>query len=71
MKRIKFIFAWYDLWIGIFYDYKKQILYVFPIPMLGFKISLGIYCPKCNNYKLEYEMYNFPSIDNRYCKNCK
>jgi len=36
--RIKFIFAWYDLWIGAFWD-KKGFLYLFPIPMIGIKID--------------------------------
>ena len=31
-----FIFAWYDLWIGIFIDTKKKKIYYFPIPMVGF-----------------------------------
>ena len=36
--KIKPMFAWYDFWIGLFYDTKKKILYLFPIPMFGLKI---------------------------------
>jgi hypothetical protein len=39
-KKVKVIFAWYDLWVGIFYDQKKRYVYIFPIPMLGILIEL-------------------------------
>jgi hypothetical protein len=39
MMRIKPIFAWYDLWVGAFYDRAKRRLYIFPVPMLGFYIE--------------------------------
>jgi hypothetical protein len=38
--KIKFIFAWYDLWIGIFIDREKGWLYILPVPMLGVVIKL-------------------------------
>jgi hypothetical protein len=33
--KIRMIFAWYDLWIGLFYDRKKHWLYLFLIPTIG------------------------------------
>lgn len=37
--RIKPIFAWYDCWVGAYYDRSKRRLYVFPLPMLGFYVE--------------------------------
>lgn len=39
IMRIEPIFAWYDIWIGAFWDSKKRYLYIFPIPMLGIVIK--------------------------------
>lgn len=36
--RISLIIAWYDCWIGWFYDRGKKTLYIFPIPMIGIRI---------------------------------
>jgi len=38
--KIKFLFAWYDFWVGLFYDAKKSILYIFPIPTIGVVINI-------------------------------
>ena len=35
------LFAWYDFWIGIFYDKKNRRLYILPLPMMGVKIQFG------------------------------
>lgn len=36
--KAKLIFAWYDLWIGVFVDRQKKKVYVFLIPMVGIVI---------------------------------
>lgn len=35
--KIKPMFAWYDLWVGLFVDVKKDCWYIFILPMLGIK----------------------------------
>lgn len=37
--KIKLMFAWYDFWIGLFYDKSNRRLYIFPIPMFGVRID--------------------------------
>ena len=34
------VMAWYDLWIGAFYDGNKRRLYILPLPCIGFYIQL-------------------------------
>jgi len=36
--KIKLIVAWYDFWIGFFWDRRQQALYFFPVPMFGIKV---------------------------------
>lgn len=39
-KNITLIWAWYDMWIGCFFDQDKQRFYIFLVPMLGIKVQL-------------------------------
>lgn len=36
---IKPLFAWYDFWVGAFWDRKLRRLYILPIPMVGVVIQ--------------------------------
>lgn len=32
-------FAWYDFWVGAYWDRKESVLYVLPLPMCGLKVE--------------------------------
>lgn len=38
---MKFMFAWFDFWVGFYYDRKKRRLYFFPVPMFGIMYQFG------------------------------
>lgn len=39
--KINFIFAWYNLWIGIYFDKLKKKLYILPLPTLGIVLDFS------------------------------
>jgi hypothetical protein len=49
--KVRPIFAWYDLWIGAFWDRGQRRLYILPLPCLGvviqFKSALPRPCSSC------------------------
>jgi hypothetical protein len=40
MIRFKVAFAWYDLWIGAFWDRRAHILYICPLPCILLKFEV-------------------------------
>lgn len=36
---MRLVIAWYDFWIGAFYDCKNRRLFVFPVPCIGLCIE--------------------------------
>jgi hypothetical protein len=41
VMSVKPLFAWYDFWIGAFYDRAKRKLYIFPIPCFGIVVTFA------------------------------
>lgn len=37
--RFSFIFAWYDLWTGVYFDVGHRTLYLALVPMLLFRFE--------------------------------
>ena len=43
---MKIKFAWYDIWIGAFWDRKQRVLYICPLPMVLIVIPFGTVQPE-------------------------
>ncbi len=39
--RARLIFAWYDLWIGAYWDRRQRALYILPLPCVGVVLRFG------------------------------
>lgn len=37
--RLSIFFAWYDLWIGAYYDRRSRVWYICPLPCCVFKVE--------------------------------
>ncbi len=39
--RVQLVLAWYDCWVGLYWNGAKRILYIRPLPMVGVAIHFG------------------------------
>ena len=39
--KIKLILAWYDFWVGVYWDRRWKRLYILPFPMIGLRIDFN------------------------------
>lgn len=40
----KVFFAWYDFWVGLYWDRQKRFLYICPLPMIVILFDLSSIC---------------------------
>lgn len=40
--NVRPVIAWYDCWIGVYWDRAKRRLYVLPLPCLGVVVDFGV-----------------------------
>jgi hypothetical protein len=57
--KISFLFAWYDLWIGLFWDSKKRWLYVLPLPCCGIILKFKPKWTPAEKDKIARDLLNF------------
>ena len=38
--RVRFLFAWYDLWVGAYWDRTFRRLYILPLPCVGIILEM-------------------------------
>lgn len=39
--KIRPLFAWYDFWVGAYWNQEQRKLFILPLPMLGIVIEFG------------------------------
>ena len=38
-RRVRLVVAWYDLWVGAYWNRSTRTLYLFPVPCVGVAIT--------------------------------
>ncbi|MES2379727.1 MAG: hypothetical protein V4538_01710 [Bacteroidota bacterium] len=58
LPKVSFLFAWYDLWVGIFWDRKKRWLYILPVPCTGIIVKFEKQKPANEISVVRYNLMN-------------
>jgi hypothetical protein len=37
---VRLFFKWFDLWVGVYIDWPRRVIYVCPMPCFGIRIQL-------------------------------
>ncbi|HUU54525.1 MAG TPA: hypothetical protein VMY87_06350 [Armatimonadota bacterium] len=40
-RRVRIVLAWFDIWIGAYWNREKRRLYLFPIPCVGLRVDFA------------------------------
>jgi hypothetical protein len=60
-SQVSLLFAWYDIWVGAFWDKKAHWLYILPIPMCGiilkFRPKSGLILQDRIAYNMDNRIY--------------
>ena len=60
--KIRPIFAWYDFWVGAYWDQAKRRLYVLPLPMIGLVFE---FAPKPEPVEVPKGWCDYPKCTSR------
>lgn len=39
--NVRLIYAWYDLWVGLYWDRANRRLYILPVPCFGIVVEFA------------------------------
>jgi hypothetical protein len=67
--RVGFVAAWYDFWVGLYWNSAKRRLYILPVPCLGFYIDFASKVKVCAHEPL-LELNGKKITGSKRCKHC-
>jgi len=69
--KIRFFFAWFDLWVGAYYDRKLQVLYVCLLPCCVIRLETSkVFCSSCKRKNCDSEQDRCRGCGKIVCVSC-